>query len=159
MIGFVASTFAAATRYPYPRPLRGLKHFRRNSPPSAVLKPCPFLRPRSSPVVGIEDATLSGSTFKLSVQVSDFQRYEPSHPACKPLCGCCSSGQRFACSFLQIPPRDGHPCRPANYSPCRASRGLSPPSKSALPGAHKKKAPPKSNGRANSLSERKRIHF
>ena len=41
----------------------------------------------------------------------------------------------FACGFLQIPPRNGHPCRPANDSPCRARRGLSPPSKSALPGA------------------------
>ncbi|MBS8232585.1 hypothetical protein DYI41_16815 [Marinobacter salarius] len=27
-------------------------------------------------------------------------------------CGSCSSGQCFACSFLQIPPRDGHPCGP-----------------------------------------------
>jgi hypothetical protein len=33
------------------------------------------------------------------------------------LCGFCSSGQRFACGFLQVSPRDGHPCRPANTSP------------------------------------------
>ena len=26
------------------------------------------------------------------------------------ICGFCPSGQRFACSFLQIPPHDGHPC-------------------------------------------------
>ncbi len=26
------------------------------------------------------------------------------------LCDSCSSGQRFAFSFLQIPPHDGHPC-------------------------------------------------
>ena len=44
------------------------------------------------------------------------------------ICDFCSSGQCFACGFLQIPPRDGHPCRPANRSPCRAGRGLSPPS-------------------------------
>ena len=84
------------------------------------------------------------STAKLSVQVSDFE--------CKHLliqldcliCDFCSSGQRFACGFLQIPPRDGHPCRPANDSPCRARRRLSLPSKSALPGAQTKstKQPP-----------------
>ena len=56
----------------------------------------------------------------------------------------CSSGQRFACGFLQIPPHDGHPCRPANSSPCRACRGLSPPSGCALPGAPIKKAAHKS---------------
>ena len=44
------------------------------------------------------------------------------------LCDSCPSGQRFARGFLQIPPRGGHPCRPANRSPCRAGRGLSPPS-------------------------------
>ena len=41
--------------------------------------------------------------------------------ACSPGCAClicdfCSSGQDFACGFLQIPPRDGHPCRPASGS-------------------------------------------
>jgi len=56
------------------------------------------------------------------------------------LCSSCSSGQRFACGFLQIPPRDGHPCRPADSSPCRACRGLSPPSGCALPGARKQRA-------------------
>ena len=55
------------------------------------------------------------------------------------VCGSCSSGQRFACGFLQIPPHGGHPCRPANSSHCRACRGLSPPSQRALPGAHRKK--------------------
>ncbi len=53
-------------------------------------------------------------------------------------CDFCSSGQRITCGFLQIPPRCGHPCRPANSSPCRACRGLSPPSERSLPGAHKK---------------------
>ena len=51
----------------------------------------------------------------------------------------CSSGQRFAFGFLQISSRPEHPCRSANSSPCRASRGLSPPSKCALPGAPIKK--------------------
>ena len=67
----------------------------------------------------------------------------------------CSSGQRFAFSFLRIPPRDGHPCRSANTSPCRVCRGLTPPShrtghhnqsscayaQRALPGAQQKNSP------------------
>jgi hypothetical protein len=28
----------------------------------------------------------------------------------------------------RTPPHDEHPCRSANYSPCRANSGLSPPS-------------------------------
>jgi hypothetical protein len=52
----------------------------------------------------------------------------------------CSSGQRFAFGFLQICSRSRKPCRSADSAPCRASRGLSPPSKCALPGAPKKKA-------------------
>mgnify|MGYP001581254982 CR=1 FL=1 len=51
----------------------------------------------------------------------------------------CSSGQRFAFGFLQISSHPEHPCRSANSSPCRASRGLSPPSKCALPGAPNKR--------------------
>ena len=43
------------------------------------------------------------------------------HP---PLCGSCSSGQRFACGFLQILPHDSHPCRSANTSPCRVCKEL-----------------------------------
>ena len=64
--------------------------------------------------------------------------YGPAHPAVPPLSASCSSSQRFACGFLQIPPRDGHPCRSANTSPCRVCRGLAPPSKCALPGAPNK---------------------
>jgi hypothetical protein len=64
--------------------------------------------------------------------------------ACLPRCSAssasCSSGQRFAFSFLQIPPRDGHPCCSANTSPCRVCRGLSPPSECPLPGAPMKRA-------------------
>ena len=33
------------------------------------------------------------------------------------LCGSCPSGQRFAYSFFQIPPRDGHPCCSAIHFP------------------------------------------
>ena len=47
------------------------------------------------------------------------------------VCDSCTSGQCFAFSFLQIPPRSGHPCRSANRSPCRVGRRLSPPSRPA----------------------------
>ena len=47
-----------------------------------------------------------------------------------------------ACGFLQPTPHDANlgvfaTCRPANTSPCRVYRGLAPPSKCALPGAHR----------------------
>ena len=43
------------------------------------------------------------------------------------ICGSCPSGQGFACSFLQIPPRDGHPCCLAMYFVVAcAYSGLSP---------------------------------
>ena len=64
----------------------------------------------------------------------------PAHPTVMPRSAACSSGQRFAYSFLRIPPRDGHPCRSANTSPCRVCRGLAPPSECALPGAPNKRA-------------------
>ena len=66
----------------------------------------------------------------------------PAHPIASPLSAGCSSEQRFACSFLRIPPRHGHPCCSANTSPCRVCRGLTPPSECALPGARIKKADP-----------------
>ena len=62
----------------------------------------------------------------------------------------CSSGQRFSFGFLQIRSYPRHPCRSANSSPCRASRGLSPPSECALPGAPRKNAP--SRARLSSTS-------
>ena len=64
-----------------------------------------------------------------SVQVQGFEGRRLLTQCDRLLCDFCSSGQRFACGFLQIPPRDGHPCRPANRSPCRAGRGLAPPSR------------------------------
>src|SRR2546423_15581519 len=83
----------------------------------------------------------AASTHKLSVQVLDFESLGLLIQLARLLCDFCSSGQRFAHSFLQIPPRDGHPCRPANGSPCRVRRRLSLPSKNALPGAPIKKRP------------------
>src|SRR5207253_10450738 len=77
----------------------------------------------------------AASTYKLSVQVSDFEDNCLLIQLARLVCDFCSSSQRFACGFLQIPPRDGHPCRPANSSPCRACRRLSLPSECALPGA------------------------
>src|SRR5712692_3630995 len=80
----------------------------------------------------------AASTHKLSVQVLDFKDTCLLIQLARLICGFCSSSQRFACGFLQIPPRDGHPCRPANDSPCRVCRRLSLPSKCALPGAQAK---------------------
>jgi len=77
-------------------------------------------------------------TFKLSVQVLDFEDIRLLIQLARLVCDFCSSSQRFACGFLQIPPRDGHPCRPAYDSPCRVRRRLSLPSECALPGAQKK---------------------
>src|SRR5260221_13792147 len=79
-------------------------------------------------------------THKLSVQVSDFEDIRLLIQLARLICDFCSSSQRFACGFLQIPPRDGHPCRPANGSPCRVHRRLSLPSECALPGAQNKSA-------------------
>src|ERR1700742_4735704 len=77
-------------------------------------------------------------TPRRSVQVWDFEAIGLLIQSCRLVCGFCSSRQRFACGFLQIPPRGGHPCRLANDSPCRVRRGLSPPSDCAMPGAPKK---------------------
>jgi len=63
----------------------------------------------------------------------------PAHPTMPPLSASCSSRQRFASGFLQIPSRPGHPCRAANTSPCRVCRGLPPPRACALPGAQRKR--------------------
>ena len=80
-----------------------------------------------------------GYTAQRSVQVSGFTDIGLLTPLCRLVYTSCSSGQRFAFGFLQISSRPEHPCRSANSSPCRASRGLSPPSECALPGAPKKK--------------------
>ena len=80
-----------------------------------------------------------GYTSRRSVQVSGFADICLLTPPCRLISASCSSGQRFAFSFLQISSRPEHPCRSANSSPCRASRGLPPPSECALPGAQQKK--------------------
>jgi hypothetical protein len=43
------------------------------------------------------------------------------------LCDSCPSGRDFACGFLQIPPRDGHPCRPASGSRHQGPQGTCTP--------------------------------
>ena len=93
-------------------------------------------------------------TSMLSVQVSGFEDIGLLTRHDRLVCDFCSSGQHFARGFLQISSRDGHPCRPASSSPCRACGGLSPPSHQAgtTPArmvlthhapcrAHRKKAP------------------
>jgi len=72
---------------------------------------------------------LAAFTMVLSVQVSGFEDICLLTQYNRLICDSCSSSQCFACGFLQIPPRDGHPCRPAKRSPCRAGRELSPPSR------------------------------
>ena len=67
-------------------------------------------------------------TSTVFVQVSGFEDLRLLTHCDRLLCDSCSSGQCFAFGFLQIPPRDGHPCRSANRSPCRADSGLAPPS-------------------------------
>ena len=78
-----------------------------------------------------------GYTPLCSVQVLGFDDIGRLTPQRRLISASCSSGQRFAFGFLQIRSRPRHPCRSANSSPCRVSRGLSPPSKCALPGAHR----------------------
>ena len=76
-----------------------------------------------------------GSTSQPSVQLLGFDDIGHLTRLRRLISASCSSGQRFAFGFLQIRSRPQHPCRSANSSPCRASRGLSPPSECALPGA------------------------
>src|ERR1700756_1618675 len=79
-----------------------------------------------------------GFTPQPSVQVLGFDDFGHLTRLRRLVSASCSSGQRFAFGFLQIRSRPRHPCRSANSSPCRVSRGLSPPSECALPGAPKK---------------------
>jgi hypothetical protein len=74
-----------------------------------------------------------------SVQVPGFDDIGRLTPLRRLVSASCSSGQRFAFGFLQIRSHPRHPCRSANTSPCRACRGLPPPSECALPGAPPKK--------------------
>jgi len=82
----------------------------------------------------------AASTSAIPVQVSDFEWLSPLvHRVCL-IYGCCSSNQRFAFGFLQIPPHEGHPCRLAIRfplsGPFRTKRFLAAPvGRDALPGA------------------------
>ena len=73
------------------------------------------------------------------------------------VCDFCSSGREFACGFLQIPPRGGHPCRSASGSRHQGQQGTCTPKSSghhhdnrtapvkalrAMPGAPNEKAAP-----------------
>ena len=82
-----------------------------------------------------------GFTPRRSVQVSGFACHCLLTPARRLISASCSSGQRFAYSFLQIRSHPRHPCCSANPSPCRVSGGLPPPSECALPGAQCEAAP------------------
>ena len=93
-----------------------------------------------SPGITHSPSRLSLSDIRRSVRASiGLCIHWPAHPTASPLSAGCSSEQRFASSFLRIPPRDEHPCCSANTSPCRVCRGLTPPSECALPGAPTKK--------------------
>jgi hypothetical protein len=59
-------------------------------------------------------------TFRM---VSGFESFGPLAQVRPPLFGVCSSGRRFAYSFLQIPPRGEHPCCSAGSSHHRGLRG------------------------------------
>ncbi len=108
---------------------------------------------RASPACGTPSETSPGNAQspsrlcpphlrpRVTVQVPDFESHGPLVPRVRLICSFCSSDQRFAIGFLQIPSRDGHPCRSASSSPCRACIGLSPTSDRALPGAPLKKEP------------------
>ena len=85
-------------------------------------------------------------TSALSVQVLDFESFGPLIQRGCLLCGSCSSGQRFVSSFLQIPPRDGHPCLQLTVPPAGSVEDLACSAHAAPPGespcrAHGKKEP------------------
>ena len=83
------------------------------------------------------------------------------------ICDFCSSGRKFACGFLQIPPRGGHPCRSASGSrhqgPQRTFTSKSPISHHsrsdgacaprAMPGAPKKTPSLKDWGLGGSVNQ------
>ena len=100
--------------YPIPTPHDVGSQWQDNRPPKVMRVTFPLIP--------------AASTSAVSVQVLGFEDNGLLTHCGRLLCDFCSSGQCFAFSFLQIPPRDGHPCRSANRSPCRVDSGLSPPS-------------------------------
>ena len=73
-------------------------------------------------------------TSALSVQVLDFESFGPLIQRGCLLCGFCSSGQRFVSGFLQIPPRDGHPCLQLTVPPAGPVEDLACSAHAAPPG-------------------------
>ena len=73
-------------------------------------------------------------TSALSVQVLDFESFGPLIQRGCLLCGSCSSGQRFVSGFLQIPPRDGHPCLQLTVPPAGPVEDLACSAHAAPPG-------------------------
>jgi hypothetical protein len=95
-------------------------------------------RPTRVPPTGLQSLrTQQTSSRKAFVQISDFEDIGLLIQLARLVCVFCSSGQRFAGGFLQIPPRDGHPCHPLTI-PSAGFVGHFHPDKSALPGATKK---------------------
>ena len=76
-----------------------------------------------------------------SIQGLDFEDHGLLVRHSRRLCGSCSSGQRFAFGFLQIPPRGGHPCRSADDSSCQARGGLTCTPKWVRPAGRTMKSP------------------
>ena len=81
----------------------------------------PRLRCTLFPLIHLPHLLVLPATFWTSSFLADLSAF-PSL-----ICGFCPSGQGFAYSFLQIPPRDGHPCCSAMYFVVAyAYSGLSP---------------------------------
>ena len=60
------------------------------------------------------------------MQLSDFSFFRSLIHSTRLLCDFCSSDQSFVSGFLQIPPRDGHPCLQLYAYHCRSHSGLAP---------------------------------
>ena len=60
------------------------------------------------------------------LQLLDFSFFCSLIRSTRLLCDFCSSDQSFVYGFLQIPPRDGHPCLQLYAYHCRSHSGLTP---------------------------------
>jgi hypothetical protein len=108
------------------RPRGGLLWSRLTSPTSSP-PPCDGASSKQSRRCALSSTLMSvRSTPASSVQALDFEDSRLLIPRVRLVSASCLSDQCFASGFLQIPPRDGHPCRAANSSPCRACSGLQP---------------------------------
>jgi hypothetical protein len=92
---------------------------------AAICQPIPTPYGASSPrqadrLPRVIRATFPAYTRRIYVltfrMVSGFESCGPLAQVSPPLFASCTSGRRFAYSFLQIPPRDGHPCCSASSS-------------------------------------------